>query len=115
MVEAHGTSRRDPCSIGAFDAHLGAIGAGITPNTLVKIIGTSTCDLMVAPMSSELDDIPGLCGIVPESILPDYYGLEAGQIRCTPGISLTGTSSRSSPHTWTTCSFTERRSQVAAR
>jgi len=68
-----------PVAMGAFDAHLGAIGAGIESGTLVKIIGTSTCDLMVAPMSEELADIPGLCGIVPESVLPGYFGLEAGQ------------------------------------
>jgi L-ribulokinase len=66
-------------AVGAFDAHLGGVGSGITPGALVKIIGTSTCDMMVAPMSSDLPDIPGLCGIVPESILPGYYGLEAGQ------------------------------------
>lgn len=68
-----------PVAMGAFDAHLGAVGAGIESGTLVKIIGTSTCDLMVAPMNEDLADIPGLCGIVPESILPGYYGLEAGQ------------------------------------
>ncbi len=68
-----------PVAVGAFDAHLGAVGAGISPGTLVKIIGTSTCDMMVAPLSRELPDIPGLCGIVPGSILPGYYGLEAGQ------------------------------------
>ncbi|MDR3709191.1 MAG: ribulokinase [Capsulimonadaceae bacterium] len=68
-----------PVSIGAFDAHLGAVGSGITPGALVKIIGTSTCDLMVAPLDKPLPDIPGLCGIVPESILPGYFGLEAGQ------------------------------------
>ncbi len=66
-------------AVGAFDAHMGAVGAGIKPGTLVKIIGTSTCDMMVAPMDSELPDIPGLCGIVPGSILPGMYGLEAGQ------------------------------------
>ncbi len=68
-----------PVAVGAFDAHLGAVGAGIGPGTLVKIIGTSTCDMMVAPLSRRLPDIPGLCGIVPHSILPGYYGLEAGQ------------------------------------
>jgi L-ribulokinase len=68
-----------PVAVGAFDAHLGAVGAGIEPGTLVKIIGTSTCDLMLAPMDRDLPDIPGLCGIVPESVLPGHYGLEAGQ------------------------------------
>ena len=49
------------------------------PGTLVKIIGTSTCDMMIAPSSRKLADIPGLCGIVDGSILPGYFGLEAGQ------------------------------------
>jgi L-ribulokinase len=66
-------------AVGAFDAHMGAVGAGIKPGTLVKIIGTSTCDMMVAPMNRSLPDIPGLCGIVPGSIIPGMYGLEAGQ------------------------------------
>ncbi|HQN01046.1 MAG TPA: ribulokinase, partial [Candidatus Hydrogenedentes bacterium] len=68
-----------PVAMGAFDAHLGAVGSGIQPGVLVKIIGTSCCDMMVAPLSRELPDIPGLCGIVPGSILPDGFGLEAGQ------------------------------------
>ena len=68
-----------PVAVGAFDAHTGAVGAGIKPGTLVKIIGTSTCDMMVAPMDRQLPDIPGLCGIVPGSIIPGMYGLEAGQ------------------------------------
>ena len=66
-------------AVGAFDAHLGAVGSGIATGTLVKIIGTSTCDMMVARMAKKLPDIPGLCGIVPGSILPGFYGLEAGQ------------------------------------
>lgn len=68
-----------PVAVGAFDAHLGGVGSGIMPGTLVKIIGTSTCDIMTAPLSMPLPDIPGLCGIVPESVLPGSYGLEAGQ------------------------------------
>ena len=68
-----------PVAAGSFDAHMGAVGSGIEPGTLVKIIGTSSCDMTVAPLDRDLPDIPGLCGIVPESILPGYYGLEAGQ------------------------------------
>ncbi|MHB8523454.1 MAG: ribulokinase [Limisphaerales bacterium] len=68
-----------PVAVGAFDAHLGGVGSGIAPGTLVKIIGTSTCDMMVVPVGEKLADIPGLCGIVNGSILPGYYGLEAGQ------------------------------------
>jgi L-ribulokinase len=68
-----------PVAVGAFDAHLGAVGCGITPGTLVKAIGTSTCDTMLVPLTQKLADIPGLCGIVKGSILPGYYGLEAGQ------------------------------------
>jgi L-ribulokinase len=68
-----------PVAVGAFDAHLGGVGAGIEPGTLVKIIGTSTCDMMVSPVGKKLADIPGLCGIVNGSILPGYFGLEAGQ------------------------------------
>jgi len=68
-----------PVAVGAFDAHLGGVGCGIAPGTLVKIIGTSTCDIVIAPVSEKLADIPGLCGIVNGSVLPGYYGLEAGQ------------------------------------
>ena len=64
---------------GAFDAHMGGVGAGITDGALVKILGTSTCDMMVAPNGSELADIPGVCGIVDGSIMPGYFGIEAGQ------------------------------------
>lgn len=65
--------------VGAFDAHAGAVGAGIKEGTLVKILGTSTCDLMVTPTSKPLADIPGVCGIVSGSVLPGFYGIEAGQ------------------------------------
>ncbi|MHC4438303.1 MAG: ribulokinase [Planctomycetota bacterium] len=68
-----------PVAMGAFDAHLGAVGSGIAPDTLVKIIGTSTCDMLVSESSKKLADIPGICGIVDGSILPGFFGLEAGQ------------------------------------
>jgi len=68
-----------PVAVGAFDAHLGAVGSGIGPGKLVKIIGTSTCDMVVFESDRELADIPGICGIVDGSILPGYFGLEAGQ------------------------------------
>jgi L-ribulokinase len=68
-----------PVAVGAFDAHLGAVGSGVAPGRLVKIIGTSTCDIAVWPNAEPLADIPGLCGIVDGSVLPGYFGLEAGQ------------------------------------
>ncbi|HKZ31410.1 MAG TPA: ribulokinase [Vicinamibacteria bacterium] len=68
-----------PIAMGAFDAHLGAVGAGVTAGTLVKIIGTSTCDCAVLPGQAAPPDVPGICGIVPGSILPGYHGIEAGQ------------------------------------
>jgi len=66
-------------AMGGFDAHYGAVGAGVTQGTLVKIIGTSTCDIGVSPTSEPMDDIPGICGIVDGSVMPGYYGIEAGQ------------------------------------
>ena len=68
-----------PVAVGAFDAHLGAIGCGVAQGKLVKIIGTSTCDITVWPDSEDLADIPGVCGIVDGSVLPGFFGLEAGQ------------------------------------
>ena len=69
-----------PVAVGAFDAHLGGVGCGVQPGTLVKIIGTSTCDIAISPNNQEaFADVPGLCGIVDGSVLPGYFGLEAGQ------------------------------------
>ena len=66
-------------AMGGFDAHYGAVGSGVTTGTLVKIIGTSTCDCAIAPAANEIQNIPGICGIVNGSIMPDYFGIEAGQ------------------------------------
>ena len=66
-------------AVGAFDAHMGAVGAGVKEGTLVKILGTSTCDIMVQNNNKDLKDIPGVCGIVDGSVMVDHYGIEAGQ------------------------------------
>ena len=66
-------------AMGGFDAHYGAVGSGVRTGTLVKIIGTSTCDCAVAPVADKIADVPGICGIVNGSIMPEFYGIEAGQ------------------------------------
>ena len=68
-----------PIAIGEMDVHYGAIGCGVKEGTLVKVIGTSTCDCGVVSAEKNVPDIPGICGIVPGAILPGFYGLEAGQ------------------------------------
>jgi len=66
-------------AIGEFDVHYGAIGAGVEEGVLVKVIGTSTCDCAVVSSEKQVEDIPGICGIVKGAILPGFYGIEAGQ------------------------------------
>jgi L-ribulokinase len=78
-AEKLGLSTNVAIAVGAFDAHMGAVGAGVKEGTLVKILGTSTCDIMISPNGKKLNDIPGVCGIVDGSVMNNYYGIEAGQ------------------------------------
>jgi len=78
-AEKLGLSTDVSVAVGAFDAHMGAVGAGSQIGRLVKILGTSTCDVMVWPNKESLVDIPGVCGIVDGSVMGGYYGIEAGQ------------------------------------
>lgn len=76
-AEALGLPTGITVAVGAFDAHLGAVGSGVKPGTLVKIMGTSTCDVMIGDAATP--DIKGVCGIVPGSVVPGFVGIEAGQ------------------------------------
>jgi L-ribulokinase len=75
-----GLSTAVKVGVGSFDAHQGAIGGEIKPHHLIKVMGTSTCDMLIAPMSEVGDNlVAGICGQVDGSIVPGMLGLEAGQ------------------------------------
>ena len=79
-AEKLGLTTNVAVAVGAFDAHMGAVGAEIKPGALVRIIGTSTCDIMVSDYETMGDKlIPGICGQVDGSVIPGLIGLEAGQ------------------------------------
>lgn len=79
-AERLGLSTNIIIGIGAFDAHMGAVGGQIEPYYLSKVMGTSTCDMLVAPLN-EVKNIlvKGICGQVPGSVIPGMMGMEAGQ------------------------------------
>jgi L-ribulokinase len=79
-AERLGLSTGVKVGVGSFDAHQGAVGGEIKPYHLVKVMGTSTCDMLIAPMSEAGDNlVAGICGQVDGSIVPGMLGLEAGQ------------------------------------
>jgi L-ribulokinase len=79
-AERLGLSQDVVIGVGAFDAHMGAVGGQIEPYHLSKVMGTSTCDMLVAPLSEVKGKlIKGICGQVPGSVIPGMMGMEAGQ------------------------------------
>jgi L-ribulokinase len=79
-AEKLGLSTDVVVGVGSFDAHMGAVGGQVEPHFLSKVMGTSTCDMMIAD-SNALSDAPlaGICGQVDGSVVPGWTGLEAGQ------------------------------------
>lgn len=79
-AERLGLTTNVAVAVGAFDCHMGAVGVEIKPGDFVRVIGTSTCDIMAVPYE-EIGDklIPGICGQVDGSVIPGMIGLEAGQ------------------------------------
>jgi L-ribulokinase len=75
-----GLSQETIVSVGTFDAHAGAVGAKIHEKSLIRVMGTSTCDIIVSGKDSyKSTPVNGICGQVDGSVLPGMVGLEAGQ------------------------------------
>ena len=74
-AEKLGLRARIPIPVGAFDAHWDAIGAGLVEGDVVNVIGTSACIVAIA---TDVDCVPGVCGVVRGSAHPNYVGVEAG-------------------------------------
>ncbi|UOQ70238.1 ribulokinase [Hymenobacter cellulosilyticus] len=75
-----GLTTKTVVAVGTFDAHAGAVAGEIEAYSMVKVMGTSTCDIVVAPMDEVGEKlVPGICGQVDGSVIPGMLGLEAGQ------------------------------------
>jgi len=79
-AERTGLAEGTPVAVGHFDAHAAGVASGARPGTFVKVMGTSTCDVtVVEPVGDSLPDIPGMCGVVRDALIPGLISVEAGQ------------------------------------